>query len=104
MALAEWNEIIAGSLTSAFLLSRAAIPLLRASGKGAMIHVSSTFVVWVPQSGFGPYAVAKAGIINLVRVLATECGPDIRVNGLAPGIHHNAFLAGVTRHPPKHTN
>src|SRR3546814_15776165 len=48
MALAEWNEIIAGSLTSPFLLSRAAIPLLRASGKGAMLHVPSTFGVWVP--------------------------------------------------------
>src|SRR3546814_11733373 len=51
MALAEWNEIIAGSLTSAFLLSPAAIPLLRAFGKGAKIHVSSTFGVWGPQSG-----------------------------------------------------
>lgn len=103
MALAEWNEIIAGSLTSAFLLSRAAIPLLRAGGNGAIVHVSSTFGVWVPQSGFGPYAVAKAGIINLVRVLATECGPAIRVNGLAPGITQTAFLDGGTGRPAKET-
>src|SRR3546814_13252772 len=68
-----------------------------------MIHVSSTFGVWVPQSGFGPYAVAKAGIINLVRVLATECGPDIRVNGLAPGITQTAFLDGGTGRPAKQT-
>src|SRR3546814_13340763 len=68
-----------------------------------MIHVSSTFGVWVPQSGFGPYAVAKAGIINLVRVLATESGPDIRVNGLAPGITQTAFLDGGTGRPAKQT-
>src|SRR3546814_17564664 len=94
---------MAVSLTRSFLLSRAAIPMLWASGKGAMIHVSSTFGVWVPQSGFGHYAVAKAGIINLVRVLATECGPDIRVNGLAPGITQNAFLDGGTGRPAKQT-
>lgn len=101
MALAEWNEIITGSLTSAFLLSRAAIPLLRAADSAAIVHVSSTFGVWVPQSGFGPYAVSKAGVINLVRVLATECGPDIRVNGLAPGITRTAFLDGGTGRPAK---
>jgi len=103
MPLAEWNEILTGSLTSAFLLSRAAIPLLRAAPDAAMVHVSSTFGVWVPQTGFGPYAVAKAGIINLVRVLATECGPDIRVNGLAPGITRTAFLDGGTGRPAKQT-
>lgn len=103
MALAEWNEIIAGSLTSAFLLSRAAIPLLREAPSAAIVHVSSTFGVWVPQTGFGPYAVAKAGIINLVRVLATECGPDIRVNGIAPGITQTAFLDGGTGRPAKET-
>src|SRR3546814_18774361 len=45
MALAEWHEIIAGSLTSAFLLSRAAIPPLRASGKGAMYQFSDRKIV-----------------------------------------------------------
>lgn len=101
MSLTEWQEIITGSLTSAFLLSRSATPLLRVAPTAAMVHVSSTFGVWVPQSGFGPYAVAKAGIINLVRVLATECGPNIRVNGLAPGITQTAFLDGGTGRPAK---
>ena len=103
MPLAEWNEILTGSLTSAFLLSRAAMPLLRQAPGAAMVHVSSTFGVWVPQAGFGPYAVAKAGIINLVRALATECGPGIRVNGLAPGITQTAFLDGGTGRPAKQT-
>jgi len=103
MPLAEWNEILTGSLTSAFLLSANAIPLLRQAPDAAMVHVSSTFGVWVPQTGFGPYAVAKAGIINLVRVLATECGPGIRVNGLAPGITQTAFLHGGTGRLTKQT-
>ena len=101
MPLAEWQEIITGSLTSAFLLRRSATPVLKAAPTGAVVHVSSTFGVWVPQVGFGPYAVAKAGIINLVRVLATECGPTIRVNGLAPGITQTAFLDGGTGRPTK---
>lgn len=101
MSLEEWNEITTGTLTTAFMLSRAAIPLLRAAGGGAIVHTSSTFGVAVSLAGYGPYAAAKAGIINLTRSLATECGPAIRVNALAPGLVQTAFLQGGTGRPEK---
>jgi NAD(P)-dependent dehydrogenase (short-subunit alcohol dehydrogenase family) len=53
MPLTEWNEITAGSLTSAFLLSRAAIPMLKAAGGGSIVHTASTFGVSVPMPGYG---------------------------------------------------
>ena len=96
MPLGEWNEIITGSLTSAFLLAHAAIPLLRNGTSPSIVSTSSTFGVTVSMPGFGPYAVAKAGVINLTRVLARELGPDIRVNAIAPGITQTAFLDGGT--------
>lgn len=101
MSLSEWNEIVTGSLTSAFLLNRAALPLLRKGDERAIVNTSSTFGVRVDIPGFGPYAVAKAGIINLTRVLALECGPDVRVNALAPGLTDTAFLQGGTSRPEK---
>ena len=92
----EWDEIIDGTLKSAFLLVRAAIPLLRKSANPSILNTASTFGVHVPVSGYGPYSVAKAGIINFTRVLATEEGPHIRVNALAPGLIDTQFLKGGT--------
>jgi len=96
MADEEWNEIIEGTLKSAFLLVRAAIPLLRKSANPSILNTASTFGVQVQVSGYGPYSVAKAGIINLTRVLAREEGPHIRVNALAPGLIDTQFLKGGT--------
>ena len=91
-----WDEVVAGCLRSAYLVSRAAIPLLRGASAPALVHTSSTFGVAVRHSGYGPYASAKAAVINLVRALAVECGPHIRVNALAPGLTDTAFLRGGT--------
>jgi 3-oxoacyl-[acyl-carrier protein] reductase len=98
---AEWDEIIDGSQRSAFLIAHHAYPLLSASAEGILINTSSTFGVSVPYAGYAPYGVAKAGIINLTRALATEFAPKIRVNAIAPGLIDTAFLQGGTGRPPK---
>ncbi|MDG2112458.1 MAG: SDR family oxidoreductase [Actinomycetota bacterium] len=99
MSLVEWQEIVDGCLTSAFLVSHHAIPLLRQStgeGPASLVHTSSTFGVLVRHDGYGPYSASKAAIINLVRALATECAPDVRVNAVAPGLVDTEFLQGGT--------
>lgn len=97
MALEEWRDVIDGSLTSAFLVSRFALPLLKASDEiASLVHTSSTFGVLVRRPGYGPYAAAKAGVINLARVLARENSPKVRVNAVAPGVIETAFLQGGT--------
>ena len=96
MPLAEWQEIIDGCLTSAFLVARYGIPLLRKGHESSLVNTSSTFGVLVRQPGYGPYASAKAGIINLTRALSTECAPEIRVNAIAPGLTDTEFLSGGT--------
>ena len=57
----------------------------------------------MPHVGYGPYAASKAGVINLIRALATEWSPEIRVNGVAPGVIDTAFLQGGTGWDAKQT-
>ena len=95
MALQTWNETVAGNLGAAFLLSRAALPLLRASGAGAVVHVSSGLALRA-AAGYGPYAACKAGIISLTNTLAVENAPTVRANAVAPAAVDTEFLTGGT--------
>ena len=107
MAAHEWDDIVNTDLRGMFLVARASAPLLRASAAQghapAAVLVSSTFGVRVPHVGYGPYAASKAGVINLIRALATEWSPVIRVNGVAPGVIDTAFLQGGTGRDTKQT-
>lgn len=107
MSTEEWDSIVAGNLRSAFLISRAAAPGLRASaasgGQPAVVLTSSTFGVRVSRSGYGPYAASKAGVIGLCKALSAEWAPQVRVNCIAPGLIQTAFLTGGTGRAPKKT-
>lgn len=98
---AAWDEMMAGNLRGAFLLNRAAIPLIRAAGGGAIVNFTSTFGVRVALPGYSAYAAAKAGIISLTQALSVECAPDIRVNAIAPGLTDTDFLKGGLSRPEK---
>jgi len=91
----QFDDIIAGNLRSAFLVTRAALPLLRGAGGGAIVTIASGLAVTGFQ-GYGPYAAAKAGLVALTKVLALENAPAIRANVVAPGAMPTAFLAGGT--------
>jgi NAD(P)-dependent dehydrogenase (short-subunit alcohol dehydrogenase family) len=81
---ALWNEVIAVNLTAAFLISKAVMPMLRAS-KGSIVHMASV-QGFAAQTGVVAYATAKHGLVGLVRAMAVDAAPaGVRVNGVAPG-------------------
>ncbi len=71
------------------LLSRDLAPLLAAKsgdGPGAIVAMLDMHVLGRPRDGFADYAMSKAALVELVRSLAIECAPRVRVNGVAPGV------------------
>lgn len=88
-----WSSAIDGNLNSAFYAARALTPCIEAGG--AMVLTGSGLGHFA-RPGYGPYAIAKAGIAMLTRQLALELAPAIRVNCVAPSAVETAFLTGGT--------
>jgi len=85
MSLAQWERVIAVNLTSAFLMSRAVVPIMIDQGWGRIINLSSNSVR-IPSAGQCAYAASKGGLEAFTRCLAVEVGrKGIRVNAIAPG-------------------
>lgn len=82
---AEWEEVLRTNLYSAFYCSRAALPAMRAAGRGVIINMAS--ISGRRGSAFhAHYATAKGGLLALTRSLAKEAIPHgIRVNAVSPG-------------------
>jgi NAD(P)-dependent dehydrogenase (short-subunit alcohol dehydrogenase family) len=85
LAPADWQREIAVSLTGAFLMSKFAVPPIVAAGGGSIAHVASQFA-HVGVAGSAAYCAAKAGLVNLAKVMALDhAAQNIRVNTLSPG-------------------
>jgi 3-oxoacyl-[acyl-carrier protein] reductase len=83
---AEWDRGIARNLTTAFTVTRAALPPIVASGHGRIVYVSSVTGPLVSNPGSAVYGAAKAGILGLMRGLAIEVGRQgVTVNAVLPG-------------------
>jgi glucose 1-dehydrogenase len=79
----SWDRQLAVCLTATFLGARAFLPRLR-DRHGSLVVTSSVHaLVGIP--GHPAYAAAKGGLNALVRQLAVEYGPDVRVNAVIPG-------------------
>jgi len=84
LSLDEWDRVFAVNVRGMFQVTRAALPLLRKSGRPCVVNMAS-IVGLRPGPQPLPYAASKAAIINLTKTLAYNLGPEIRVNAVAPG-------------------
>lgn len=82
LSLAEWRRVTDSHLTGAFLMSRAAIPLLNEGG--GVIHMVSTRA-FMSEPNTEAYAASKGALVALTHAMAISLGPNIRVNAVAPG-------------------
>lgn len=90
----EWDEVLAVNLTGAFLLTRAALRVLREGGGGAIVHIASRAAIRAKE-GHGAYAASKAGILQLTQMAAVEGAPHgIRVNCVCPGFIDTPMTRG----------
>jgi pteridine reductase len=78
-----WDDLLGSNLRAPFFLAQAAAPHL-AKHHGVIVNVVDIHGLR-PLKGYPVYSIAKAGLAMLTRSLARELGPEIRVNGIAPG-------------------
>lgn len=80
---ADWDNLMGSNLKAPLFLSQAAAPQL-IKNKGCIVNMVDVHG-FRPMKGYPVYSAAKAGLLMLTQSLARELGPDVRVNGVAPG-------------------
>ena len=89
------DAVLTANVRGPFATIRAFVPLLRQSGDGVIINISSG----AAQSGTGSsiiYGASKAALNTMSMALARVLGPEIRVIVVAPGMVHTGFVPGRT--------
>jgi len=101
--LAQWRETMAINLDSVFLGTRAMLPLLTASGRGAIVNLSSVRGI-IGGVDIAGYCAAKGGVRLFTKATALECaalGNGVRANSVHPGVIETPLAAAVFSDPEK---
>jgi NAD(P)-dependent dehydrogenase (short-subunit alcohol dehydrogenase family) len=102
LPLSRWDRVLRTNLTGTFLCSKHCVPLLRRSGRGAIVNLCSTRA-FMSEPHTESYAATKGGIHALTHALAVSLGPDIRVNAISPGwIEVGDYQKTALRSEPHH--
>jgi pteridine reductase len=79
----QWDDLMNSNLRGPYFLVQALLDELRAA-RGAVVNLVDVHADR-PLRGHAVYCISKAGMAMMTRALAKELGPEIRVNGVAPG-------------------
>ena len=86
LTFSDWQRQLAITLNSAFLMTRAVLPIMKQQSYGRIVNVSSVTGPLVSSPGSCAYGAGKAGMDGMMRAVALECAPfGITCNGVAPG-------------------
>jgi NAD(P)-dependent dehydrogenase (short-subunit alcohol dehydrogenase family) len=92
-----WDKTFDVNLKGPFFLIKHAVPLMTASGGGAIVNVSSVNGIR-PAPFQGIYSITKAALISMTKAFAKElAGKNIRVNALLPGLTDTKFSSVMTQ-------
>ena len=93
MEEAAFDELIAINLKGPWLMTRAALRVMVAAGRGGAIVNTSSFLSTAATVGTSAYSASKAGLDAMIRAVALEAGPHgIRVNNINPGVIDTPML------------
>jgi len=95
--LSDWETIFRVNAAGVFLGCRAAMPIIAASGGGAIVNLSSVASL-VPTPFITAYGASKAAVDHLTRSVALHCaraGMNVRCNTVHPGQVHTPMLEGL---------
>ena len=82
----DWNDLIELNFMSQIRPARAAVPVMKESGGGAVLFISSIFGREAGGAGLALYNTTKSALISVAKIMALELAPHgIRVNSVAPG-------------------
>ena len=85
LPLVDWERVFAVNVTGAYLMSRAVLPVMIATGGGSIIHIASQ-LGRVGAPGRPAYCASKGALIQLAKAMAVDhAAQNIRVNTLSPG-------------------
>ncbi len=79
----QWDELMDSNLRGPYFLTQALLPELTAAG-GSVVNLLDVYALR-PMQNHAVYCMAKAGLLMMTQALARDLGPQIRVNGVAPG-------------------
>jgi 3-oxoacyl-[acyl-carrier protein] reductase len=96
LTVEEWDRVFAVNVRSVFLVTRAALPLLRKGTDPCIVNTAS-IVGLRPGPQPLPYAASKAAVVSLTKTLAYNLGPEIRVNAVAPGWMEGDWMKRMLR-------
>jgi ketoreductase RED2 len=89
---AVWRRILDVNVVGTWQMTVAALPALRRAEPGSVVNIASVAGLR-PVGSSVPYAVSKAGVIHMTRLLAKALGPDVLVNAIAPGMIETPWTA-----------
>ena len=88
----DWERVLGVNLKAAFLTSRAAIPVMRRSGGGAIINVASVHALRTMRDHCA-YAASKGGLVSLTQSIGLEYAQEhIRAVAILPGATHTPMM------------
>jgi 3-oxoacyl-[acyl-carrier protein] reductase len=91
-----FNTLLTANAGGPYSITRALLPLLRASGAGLVVNVSSVSAFTGSGSNIA-YCAAKAAVDTMTLSLARVCGPEVRFVSVSPASVDTDFVAGRSR-------
>jgi gluconate 5-dehydrogenase len=97
--VADWDDLVATNLTSAFLVSQRVARGMVERGSGKIINIGSVQSK-LARPSIAPYSATKGGIVMLTKGLCADLGPQgVQVNALAPGYFATELTSALVDNP-----